>query len=206
MSLAFAIIRFKKFHWFRLGPYILSQFFGSLFAGLTVFIAYRGSINAFEDARNITRGEPGSQLSAMAFGEYFPNPAVFNPNEFTGITSVFEAFLIETWGTFILVFVIFSVTHPSNAIISNNKGLIPFVIGLTVAILISVYGPLTMAGLNPARDFGPRVIAAMAGWGTIAIPGPRNGFWLYIIGPFIGGVLGGGASDLALYCMKRFKK
>ena len=205
MSLAFAIIRFRKFHWSRLVPYILSQFLGSLLAGVTVFIFYRGPINAFETVHNITRGEPGSQLSAMVFGNYFPDPALYDHEELSGVTSVFEAFLIEAWATFILVFIIFSANHPSNTIISTSKGLIPIVIGLTVAILISIYGPLTQAGLNPARDFGPRVIAAIAGWGTIAIPGPRNGFWVYIIGPLIGGVLGGGASDLTLHCMKRFK-
>ncbi|XP_011403863.1 PREDICTED: uncharacterized protein LOC105312704 [Amphimedon queenslandica] len=206
VSIAFAVVRFRQFHWLRLGPYILSQFLGSLIAGLTVIIFYHGAIQSFEAAHNITRGEPGSQLSGMVFGEYFPNPALYNHNEFSSVTSVFEAFLVEAWGTFILVFVIFSLTHPSNSTISSTKVVVPIAIGITVAVIISIYGPLTQAGLNPARDFGPRVIAALAGWGTIAIPGPRYGFWLYIVGPIIGGVLGGGASDLTLYCFRRFKK
>jgi glycerol uptake facilitator protein len=48
--------------------------------------------------------------------------------------------------------------------------------------------PLTQTGLNPARDFGPRIIAYLAGWKGIAIPGPHGGFFVvYIAAPLIGG-------------------
>eukprot|EP00731_Ephydatia_muelleri_P014148 Em0007g1458a len=67
---------------------------------------------------------------------------------------------------------------------------VPVLIGLTVAVIIALYAPLTQAGLNPARDFGPRLFALMAGWGGVAIPGPRNGSWVYIVGPIIGGPSG----------------
>jgi glycerol uptake facilitator protein len=67
-------------------------------------------------------------------------------------------------------------------------------IGLTVSILISVIAPLTQAGFNPARDFGPRLFAYFAGWGPIAIPGPRGGFFaVYILSPVVGAVVGGAA-------------
>ena len=67
-------------------------------------------------------------------------------------------------------------------------------IGLTVAALISVIAPLTQACFNPARDFGPRLFAFLAGWGPIALPGPRGlGFLtVYIVAPLIGASLGGG--------------
>ncbi len=67
-------------------------------------------------------------------------------------------------------------------------------IGLAVAILISVIAPLTQACFNPARDFGPRLFACIAGWGTIAIPGPRGtGFvTVYILAPALGAIAGGG--------------
>ena len=63
-----------------------------------------------------------------------------------------------------------------------------------MAILISVIAPLTQACFNPARDFGPRVFACVAGWGAIAIPGPNGAgfFTVYIVAPTLGAVLGGG--------------
>ena len=53
--------------------------------------------------------------------------------------------------------------------------------------------------INPARDFGPRLFAWVAGWGKVALPGTFNGpggfhfsnyFWIPIVGPLIGGVIG----------------
>lgn len=45
--------------------------------------------------------------------------------------------------------------------------------------------------INPARDFGPRVFSWLAGWGKVAFPGPLGYWWVPIMGPLIGGVLGG---------------
>src|SRR5699024_247800 len=48
--------------------------------------------------------------------------------------------------------------------------------------------------INPARDLGPRLLAWAGGWGELAMPG--NGpwfsgyFWIPIVGPLVGGVIG----------------
>ena len=66
-------------------------------------------------------------------------------------------------------------------------------IGLTVTLLISLLGPLTMACFNPARDFAPRVSSAAVGWR--GLPFAVNGHgWLtvYILAPLLSGILGGG--------------
>ena len=60
--------------------------------------------------------------------------------------------------------------------------------------LICVIAPLTQACFNPARDFGPRLSAFLAGWGPIALPGPRGTGFLtvYILAPIVGAILGSG--------------
>jgi glycerol uptake facilitator protein len=66
------------------------------------------------------------------------------------------------------------------------------VIGLTVTLLISLAGPLTMACLNPARDLGPRWFSALAGWGGVPFQVNGSGWWTdYIVAPVMGGLLGG---------------
>jgi glycerol uptake facilitator protein len=66
--------------------------------------------------------------------------------------------------------------------------LAPVFIGATVTALIAVTAPLTQTGLNPARDFGPRLVAYFAGWREIANPGAEGGFfWVYIAAPLMGG-------------------
>ena len=185
VSLAFVIFRRDQFPLDRLFAYWGSQLLGAVLAGIVVLIIFNPFINQFETDNGIVRGAEGSQKSAMAFGEYFPNPAMFDSLSI----SPFHAFAVEAFGTAILAMVIFALTERRNAGIPTN-GMAPFFIGFTVAALISLFAPITQAGWNPARDFGPRIVAALAGWGEIAIPGPEGGFWVYIVGPLVGAPIG----------------
>jgi glycerol uptake facilitator protein len=128
-----------------------------------------------------------SRMSAMMFGEYFPNPGISTLKD-DDIPALHAAF-IEAAGTCILVFFICSLTDKRNKSRPNDE-MVPFFIGFTLAVLISILAPLTQAGFNPARDFAPRMVCWIAGWGPVAFPGPRGGFWVYIVGPFLGGPAG----------------
>ena len=191
VSLSMALLRPADFPAARLLPYVASQLAGAVLAGGTVAALFGPLLRRFEAAREIVRGTPGSELSAMVFGEYFPNPAMFGTDAAArALVSPWQAALVEGFGTAVLVLVIFALTSPRNGD-RPGRGITPFFIGFTVAVLISLFAPLTQAGWNPARDFGPRLVAFALGWGAVAIPGPDGGFWAYIVGPLVGGPLGG---------------
>jgi len=173
--------------------YMLSQVAGAFLASALLYVLFCGTLARFERDQGIARGDPGSERTAMVFGEYFPNPALFGTGpDAAAVVSAAQAALAEAIGTALLVFCIFALTDPRNAA-SPGASLFPLCVGLTVGALICILAPLTQAGFNPARDFGPRLFAYAAGWGTVAIPGPRGGFFtVYILAPLLGGLAGGG--------------
>ena len=173
--------------------YAFAQVAGAMAASIVLYAMFAESILEFERRHGLLRGGPASERSAMVFGEYFPNPAVFGTAEDAWrIVSLQGAFTAEMVGTAMLAFIIAAVTHERNQA-RPPAAVQAIMIGLGVAAIISVIAPLTQAGLNPARDLGPRIISWFLGWGEIAFPGPRGG-WLsvYIIAPMLGALIGGG--------------
>ena len=84
--------------------------------------------------------------------------------------------LLEIIGTFALVFAIMGTAI-------NTRGASKFaglVIGATLGFAVMVFGPLDGAGFNPARSFGPALVAKE--WAD---------FWVYVVGPLIGALLAG---------------
>jgi glycerol uptake facilitator protein len=176
----------------RIVGYIATQMMGAFVAAAMLQVIFGGAIAEFEAKNGIERGQPGSEASAMVFGEYYPNPMgrplrEGNPDRM----SQGRAFVAEVAGTALLLLVIFGTTDANNQ--NRPQILTAATIGLTVTMLISLLAPLTMACFNPARDLGPRLFSSLAGWGSV--PFTANGMgWLtvYIIAPVLGGLLGGG--------------
>ncbi len=83
---------------------------------------------------------------------------------------------------------IFALTEGCN-VGRPNDALAPVFIGLTVTSVICLIAPLTQAGLNPARDLGPRLVAWLMGWGDAAFPDRVGGFFhVYVLAPIVGAV------------------
>jgi len=194
VSFAFCVFRRKHFPWYKFLPYIVAQLLGAMCGGAINLGLFNSQIDYVLETHNSTRGsgDPYSIATASMFGEYSPNPGF---GDIVGPVSNFHALVIEAFGSGILMFLILAITDNRNKAV-RNKDFAPLLIGGTIAVLISVYAPYTQAGWNPARDFGPRLIACMAGWGADAIPGPNNEFWIYILGPFIGTVVGAAVFEL----------
>ncbi len=169
VSIAFLIdkqINFKGFI-----NYISSQLIGAALAGLLLI----NLIMNDDSDHNL--------LTASIFGEYFPNPSFVDT--YSWVTTPI-ALITEITATFLLVYTIFWLIK-----IKKLAPYVPLLVGITVGILICIFAPLTQCCMNPARDFGPRIISYFYGWQDIAFV--NNGFgWLliYILAPFTGGALG----------------
>lgn len=175
----------KRMPYGKLPSYLLAQFIGAFLAGAVLLLLFNPSIEAYELAHGIERGTAASVDTARMFGEFYPNPG----DALVSTVSLPLAIAAEAVGTFALVLFIFCFTEDCN-VGRPDSNIAPLFIGLTVSICITLIAPLTQAGFNPARDFGPRIVAWLAGWGSAAFPDSVGGFfWVYILGPIIGGAL-----------------
>jgi glycerol uptake facilitator-like aquaporin len=60
-------------------------------------------------------------------------------------------------------------------------------VGFALAAGVFIGGPLTGGAVNPARALGPMILS-----------GQLDDFWLYIVGPLVGGALGAFVAAFAL--------
>ncbi|KAG1686789.1 hypothetical protein DVH05_005934 [Phytophthora capsici] len=209
----------------KIPAYMLFQLLGATFAGLAVYLMFGSAIERYENRLEINRGTSSSSLSAVAFGASFPHPQLVYAAGDDQIlwsksdVSVLGALFLEILGTIVFVLihrVIRQRVQPTGdmSFVNSAPGitqdkenlptprlpptpLAPLYVGTAMAALTMVMTPFTQACLNPARDFGPRMVAAIAGWGSVALPGERA--WIYLVGPLVGAVLGSLIYDVAIH-------
>jgi glycerol uptake facilitator protein len=158
-----------KFAWAKVTPYILAQLIGSIIGAVITGLVYRDHLN------NTTDGE--TKLAVFS-----TSPAIHN--------KVFNLFS-EIVGTFVLMFVLFyitgaEITTDRTPIGLGSIGALP-VMFLVWSIGISL-GGTTGYAINPARDFGPRLVHSF-------LPMQNKGTsnwkyaWIPVIGPLVGAAL-----------------
>jgi MIP family channel proteins len=137
-----------KFPWNYTPHYIGAQLVGAVLAALATWVTFGGA---------------GARSEAKLAATY---PA-------QGVGDL-QAFVVEIFITFILVFVVMAVATDQRA----PAAIAPIAVGFALAVGVFIAGPVTGGSVNPARSLGPMIVA-----------GDLTSFWLYILGPIIGGVL-----------------
>jgi glycerol uptake facilitator protein len=161
-----------KLAWSSVLPYIIAQLLGAMTGAFLVWLVYRDHFNRTTD--------PGLQLAAFSTG-----PA---------IRDNFPNLLSELIGTFVLVFTVFYITG-AEIMDSKTKIGLGSIGALPVALLVWSIG-LSLGGttgyaINPARDFGPRIM-------HFILPIKNKGksdwrySWIPVAGPILGGLLAAG--------------
>ena len=174
VTLALAVHR--GFPWAKVAPYMLAQLAGAFVASLVVYLTYRGALDAFDGgARQVL----GPQGTAGIWATY-PQPWL----------GTWGGFLDQLVGTALLVGVIFAITDARNA--PPAAGLAPLVVGLLVVAIGASFGANAGYAINPARDLGPRLFTALAGWGGEVFRAGNGWWWVPVVAPLAGGLLGGG--------------
>jgi glycerol uptake facilitator-like aquaporin len=119
---------------------------------------------------------PSISTKAIGYAALGPKPGIDAPAVYLGECGCMIA---------LTVMVGFFLAYPT-----YNRWL-PGAIALAVALLIVLLGPVTGGVVNPARQFGPAVLAEQG-----------KDLWIYLTAPIVGAVLGAGLHHL-LY--RRFK-
>lgn len=173
----------RGFPWRKVGPYIAGQTAGAFAAAATVFVTYREAFAAFDGG---VRQVLGPQGTAGIFATY-PQPF---------LSTMPGGFVDQVVGTAILMGVIFALVDTRNT--PPAAGFTPVVVGLLVVAIGAAFGFNAGYAINPARDFGPRLFTAIAGWGGEVFRAGHAWWWVPIVAPPIGAVLGGWVYDLCI--------
>ena len=185
VTLAAAV--YRGFPWRKVVPYAVAQTAGAFVAAAVVYLVYREGLNAFDGGVRQVVGPLGT---AGIFATY-PQPY---------LTTFPGGFIDQVVGTAILVGVILGITDQRNS--PAPAGLAPVVVGLLVVGIGMAFGVNCGYAINPARDFGPRVFTYLAGWGSEVFRAGNHWWWVPIVGPLVGGLLGGWIYDA--FIGKRF--
>lgn len=172
----------RGFPWKHVLPYSLAQILGAFVASLVVFITYRQAFDAFDGGSRIVSG---AKATAGIFATY-PQPFL----------STFGGLVDQIVGTALLMLVIMAIGDTRN--LSPTGNVAPILVGLLVTVIGMSFGLNAGYAINPARDLGPRLFTALAGWGTEVFRAGNNWFWVPIVGPLIGGPLGAWIYDVLI--------
>src|SRR6266566_398813 len=171
-----------KLAWNKVLAYWLAQVLGAFVAALILYFVYQGAI---QHAISLATGS--KNVADVAGGVFYTSPKSF--------VGTFGAFMDEFVGTALLVGLIFAIVDARNQPVQANLN--PLIIGFLIVAIGASFGLNTGYAINPARDFGPRLwMAFVSGGESFAVN--NYYFWIPIVAPLAGGVVGAFIYDFTL--------
>ena len=185
-SITLAFAARGKFPWRLVVPYIVSQTVGAFAAAAILFALFGPLLAAKEQEKHVVRGSPGSEVTAMCYGEYFPNPGLLVGSSepyseqaqirINALVSEPMACLAEVVGTLLLALVVFAVTDDRNHAAPAGQ-MAPMFIGLTIAARNLGDRAADAGLLQPGARFWSPAVRFLCRLGPYRPAGPaRDGF------------------------------
>jgi glycerol uptake facilitator protein len=182
-AVTLAVATFKGFPWRKVVPYVVAQVVGWFLGALVIRFNYAGSIDAID---------PKHTYATQGIFSTLPG----NGDNALNVT-VGAAFWDQVLGTAVLLFLIFAITDPLGS--NPHPAVSAIAVGLIIVGIGFALGTDAGYAINPARDFGPRLMEFITGYKTAWTD--QNGgvfFWVPIVGPLLGGLVGGGLYQLTV--------
>ncbi len=174
VTLALAV--FRGFPWRKVVPYSLAQTVGAFVAAAVVYANY---LPAFHKV------DPGLEHTAGIFTTFPAFPELAR-----------AGFLDQLIGTALLLLLIFAISDERN--LPPQSNLAPLMIGLVVVAIGMSFGAMHGYAINPARDFGPRLFTVVAGFRMNGITDGSRVWWIPIVAPLLGGLIGAAIYDFGI--------
>ncbi|XP_054905124.1 aquaporin-3a [Poeciliopsis prolifica] len=172
-AVTFSLCLLGRDRWRKFPMYFLFQTIGAFFGASIIFGMYYDALWDFPGCFNLTD-------DANTAGIFATYPA----KHLTLVNGFFD----QVIGTTALIVCILAIVDPYNNPIP--QGLEAFTVGFVVLVIGQSMGFNSGYAVNPARDFGPRLFSAIAGWGSDVFTYRDGWFLVPIFAPFIGAIIG----------------
>jgi aquaporin-3 len=169
-AVSFAMLLTGRMSLLRFIVYSLGQFIGAFLGALITFVLYLDIMKSY--------GERMYDLNLAGIFATYPDSRL----------SVFGGFFDQTFATALLIIVVLAITDKRN--INLQPGQIAILVGFTITLIGTSFAYNCGYAVNPARDFGPRLFTLIAGWGTQTFSAGHYFFWIPLVGPMVGSLVG----------------